>query len=128
MKICEKCKTENDDKAEVCANCGEPLNEKKPEKKDRSNSLFFRFFSNLCFYLSSPLAAVISFLATGICVAAIIFFNFQREKYSLRIGQTLEQSCVIMLIVFSFFLIIAFACFVISLVCNAKRQKKKRAN
>ena len=126
MKICQNCGEENDLNSDVCKKCGKKLDEESENlKKNNSNSTLSIVLKNLKFYLTSLKSLIFSFISVVICVLAIVFFNFRRHEYLSRIDQTLAQSSLIMIIIFSFFLLLGTLCFVASLIFNIKNLKNK---
>lgn len=147
MKTCEKCKKNSRNDAKKCKYCGfefknaendlETIKEETTEIQDAkmqnldnqvvSNqnvaaSKFAVAFNNLRYWLSFLPAVLTSAALLIVCILAMIYFNGRRISFASNLQ--LVQSCIIMMIIFGFFLVVFATSFVASIVFNIQRAKR----
>lgn len=150
MKVCKNCGNQVEDNESTCKVCGATLNEEanqanipkkeffksaKKSKNEQSNSdekkylsKPARFYKNLCFYLKFTLSPIILAVLTIICVYGVMLFDGRRRLYIEAQNETLRQSSVFMIIIFSFFLALFLMLLILSIYLNIKKFAKKRNN
>lgn len=135
MKICENCGKNVENNAEKCENCGfvfkneveninetTEINQNKPQSNN--SSILSNIAKNLSVWLGFIPVAVGLFLLVVLCCLAIVYFNHRRFGFETNIN--LRQACIMMIILFSIFLIIFTILFILSLYFNIKKHLNNR--
>lgn len=101
--------------------------EEVKKTNEKPLSLPVRFYKNLSFYLKFTISPFVLALFSALCIYAVMFFNGRMLIYKEIGNSSLRQSSALMLLVFSFFLIIFGVLLFLSIYLNIKKHLKKRS-
>ena len=119
MNKCVNCGFENDEKGEVCVNCGSQLSfDVSKATQDKKSS---KLASNIKHIITNPRIIKICLAALTISILAIVFFSYQAALF--RYEKSVYSVDILMLVFWSTMAFVSIAVLITVLIMKIKDKK-----